>query len=407
MRTSASENSVRQTRAARPNLKDWLTLTRRPRQPDKPGATAQVVDLFCGCGGLSLGAWEAFRRAGISMTPALALDLSNAALAVYKRNFAFLEPRTLRDDIGSVFDGGLGASPTESESFWSQLLGQVDLLLAGPPCQGHSDLNNSTRRRDPRNLLYLRAIRAVQVLRPAVAIIENVPAVVHDSDGVVAQGVSTLESMDYQISTGVVDAAHCGLPQRRRRHLLIASLHGTIDLQKVFSDTPGTLGSYIADIADEPSKATSIFRTPSKTLAQNIDRINYLFDNRIHDLPNALRPPCHRDKHHTYASMYGRLRANAPAPTITSGFGSMGQGRFVHPTRRRMITPHEAARIQGFPDFFDFSNVVKRTELQEMLGNAVPPPLALFAVESLIAGHHFQRIGDATKKQEKSKRRIA
>jgi DNA (cytosine-5)-methyltransferase 1 len=73
-----------------------------------------------------------------------------------------------------------------------------------------------------------------------------------------------------------------------------------------------------------------------------------------------------------------------PAQTLTSGFGSMGQGRYVHPRRRRLLTPHEAARLQGFPDFFDFSSVGKATALREMIANAVPPQFTAVLVQALI-----------------------
>ncbi|MCY1248744.1 putative BsuMI modification methylase subunit YdiO [compost metagenome] len=82
--------------------------------------------------------------------------------------------------------------------------------------------------------------------------------------------------------------------------------------------------------------------------------------------------------------MYGRLNPNLPAQTITSGYGSMGQGRFVHPTQRRMITSHEAARIQGFPDYFRFEPVSKLTALREMIGNAVAPPVAATLLVQLL-----------------------
>ena len=74
--------------------------------------------------------------------------------------------------------------------------------------------------------------------------------------------------------------------------------------------------------------------------------------------------------------MYGRLRWDLPAQTITSGFGSIGQGRYMHPTQARALTPHEAARIQGFPDYFEFATVSKRADLATMIGNAVPPALS-------------------------------
>ncbi len=84
---------------------------------------------------------------------------------------------------------------------------------------------------------------------------------------------------------------------------------------------------------------------------------------------------CHRDPNHKYKSMYGRLDWDKPAQTITTGFGSPGQGRYLHPSQLRTLTPHEAARLQFFPDWYDFRSVTKRKRLQEMVGNAVPPKL--------------------------------
>ena len=75
--------------------------------------------------------------------------------------------------------------------------------------------------------------------------------------------------------------------------------------------------------------------------------------------------------------MYGRLRWDRPAQTVTSGFGSMGQGRYVHPLRPRTLTPHEAARLQFLPDYVDFSRVAKRTALATMIGNVAPPRLTI------------------------------
>jgi DNA (cytosine-5)-methyltransferase 1 len=107
--------------------------------------------------------------------------------------------------------------------------------------------------------------------------------------------------------------------------------------------------------------------------SQTEKRINFLFDNQLYELPNEQRPPCHRDKAHSYDTVYGRLRWDRPAQTITSGFYCMCMGRYVHPEQRRTLTGHEAARLQFFPDFFDFSPAKSRTKLAEIIGNAVPP----------------------------------
>lgn len=124
-------------------------------------------------------------------------------------------------------------------------------------------------------------------------------------------------------------------------------------------------------------RSDEIYNTSSAPDGENRRRIDYLFDHRCYDLPNARRPECHRDFEHSYNSMYSRLRWDKPAQTITSGYGSMGQGRYVHPGRRRTITPHEAAGLQTIPDWFAFEPASTRTALARMIGNAVPPLLGI------------------------------
>lgn len=143
--------------------------------------------------------------------------------------------------------------------------------------------------------------------------------------------------------------------------------------------------SFKHDVGKFLSGAASMMFATTRLSGENISRIAHLFSRNVYDLPNELRPPCHRDKAHSYASMYGRMRPDAPAQTITSGFGSMGQGRFVHPTRPRMITAREAARIQGFPDYFSFEPSSSRTALHEMIANAVPPALSAAIVSAILA----------------------
>jgi DNA (cytosine-5)-methyltransferase 1 len=113
--------------------------------------------------------------------------------------------------------------------------------------------------------------------------------------------------------------------------------------------------------------------------------MDYLLDHKIYNLPNQERPPCHQDGHN-YPAVYGRMNWDEPSSTITAGFGSTGQGRFMHPERclvtgkGRTLTPHEAARVQTFPDWFDISGK-RRGVLSKTIGNAVPPLLGMYVAK--------------------------
>jgi DNA (cytosine-5)-methyltransferase 1 len=281
--------------------------------------------------------------------------------------------------VASLFDGKLGAAATKGEQKVRRQVGKVDVLLGGPPCQGHSDLNNHTRRRDPKNVLYLRMARAAEILAPAVVVVENVVPVQWDETGVVKAASNALNRAGYQVAGRVVDLRRVGVPQRRRRFLLLASNVPDINpasiLERLASGMPDhrdrTVRWAIGDLLGATNG--SVYDTSSRISKKNARRIAFLFESNRYNLPNRQRPDCHRDGRHSYVSMYGRLRWNSPAQTITTGFGSMGQGRYVHPARRRTITPHEAARLQTFPDFFDFGEGATRVMLAKMIGNAVPP----------------------------------
>lgn len=371
----------------------WIRRKTWPKSPNGSSPSLSVVDLFCGCGGLTLGVWEAARINEKSIKVKLAVDMSPAAIEVYKRNFHVPTTRAICEDLNLLFPGEPGDAAADDEKALAKKTGKVDILVAGPPCQGHSDLNNHTRRNDPRNLLYIRAVRAIEILRPRCALIENVAAVVHDNRNIVRKSIEFLESIGYCVQSLHLEASKLGLPQRRKRHILLVTREA-LPVPTHLANGNGVhlvpLSRFLQDLQDEPDLKSGIFDTPSGNSHANESRIRYLFDHDLFDLPDTERPPCHRDKPHSYRSMYGRLRWDQPAQTLTTGFGSMGQGRYVHPTRPRVITPHEAARIQGFPDFFDFSGVQKRKDLHEMIGNAVPPKVSAILTQTVLKGGHLK-----------------
>lgn len=371
------------------------------RQVTRPefGAGAEsitLVDLFAGCGGITLGVRQSAHQHGVSTDIALAVDFEQTAIDVYRTNF----PDARRVELASVedfFDGDLGAPLTFRETRTRESTGAVDVLVGGPPCQGHSNLNNHTRRVDAKNALYLRMVRAAEVLRPRVLLVENVPAVLrdrHEGESVVIRARRHLEDLGYQVADEVVSVASLGVAQTRRRHLLLATRHGEVLPKDAFQQLAlntieRDLEWAIGDLRDADD-GTPFDRRP-QAKGDNLARMKWLLEHPdVFDLPNALRPECHQGEH-SYKSMYGQLRWSEPAQTITSGFGSIGQGRYMHPEQPRALTAHEAARIQGFPDYFDFSACPTRSALATMIGNAVPPQLGAAIVKAVLDFREFSQ----------------
>ena len=345
--------------------KGQVTRTSWPRIKS-PVEKLTVVDLFSGCGGLSLGAFLAANAMRRQFSVEMAIDNWSESMEVYSANFGHFSKRLILGDAIEAFEVRLDP---------------VDVVVAGPPCQGHSDLNNRTRRTDPRNELYRIPAEFTIRNRAKTLVIENVPSVIHAAEGVVHDSFARLLDAGYAAAQLVVDVSNFGIPQKRKRHVLVASLmHSQDELDGLAHKWLSTRAhpavmDFISDV-DAKLEGDLMLRS-TKISTANSQRIDYLFRNRLYDLPDSMRPACHRDKAHSYRSMYGRMKPNEPAQTITSGFGSMGQGRFVHPMRRRTITPREAARIQGIPDYFSFASVRTLTGLRDMIANAVPPALGM------------------------------
>ena len=349
----------------------------------------RVADLFSGCGGLSLGTRMAAHSLGFTLDVRLAVDSDEVAMNVYRKLFP--SARTYCSPIEGILDGEVGSPVSDSESEVKRLVGPLDILLGGPPCQGHSNLNNHTRRDDPRNGLYVRMARAAEVLCPSTIIVENVPTVTLDVRKTVHQTIDRLSEIDYAIGQGVVDLSNLGVPQKRCRHVIIAVQDCDVDPQELVDrlksplcdHVPRSVRWAIRDLEDIDE--SRLFDSPSQPYPVNQSRINWLFDNDEIDLPNEYRPPCHRSDH-SYTAMYSRMDWDLPAQTITTGFNCIGQGRYIHPSRRRVITPHEAARLQMLPDYVDFSSITARKHLAKLIGNSVPPPLS-FVIGKMMIPH--------------------
>jgi DNA (cytosine-5)-methyltransferase 1 len=375
------------------------------REPELPKvesneAPVVVADLFCGIGALTLGAFEAARALGRRGSVLVAADADPAPVAVFQETFGLDSGRVQQIDLGRALRKTRGPR-TRSEL---QLLGdeprQPDILLAGPPCQGHSRLNNHTRHDDPRNDLYLTVARFAELEEPRLCIIENVDSIVNDIRRSASETARRLERLGYNVDEGSVSLHDLGVPQRRRRHVLVATREGEPPIAvgqvlKQYAINDPDARNLRWAIGDLRTKTDSEgFDAAGKASEENHKRIQWLHATpECFDLPNPLRPLCHKvpkvDKHgkereHSYKSMYGKLDWRKPAQTITSGFGSMGQGRYVHPEKERTLTPHEAARLQFVPDFVRFNAVDGRGRWARLIGNVAPMKLSyVFALEFL------------------------
>jgi DNA (cytosine-5)-methyltransferase 1 len=228
------------------------------------------------------------------------------------------------------------------------------------------------------------------LLQPEFVLVENVPGVIHDKGQVVQRTAEGLEDLGYYVNSSLVELIDIGVPQKRKRFVLVASRKGALDIESALSMSSGEIRPVswaISDLQNFYDEST-IYNSSATHSKENQRRINYLFDNELFDLPNEERPPCHRDKPHSYVSVYGRMRWDRPAPTITGGFGSTGQGRFVHPLCRRTLTPHEAFRLQFGPDYFRFPNSTGRRSMQQIIGNAAPPKLS----QAIVLGAAIQGV---------------
>ncbi len=327
-----------------------------------------AVDFFCGAGGLSRG----LRNAGIEVV--LGIDLDATCRETYETNNP--PARFLAADIRQLACGELAAD--------LQRVPPSDLLLAAcAPCQPFSPLNREGRG-DTATLLS-EFVRFVIKLRPYQVVIENVPGLARVRGFSTYQRFkTTLHRLGYKLSEGVLDAKHFGVPQTRRRLVLIAMLGITPTLP------PPTHGrgllpyQTVADaILDYPPiKAGEVHSTVPNHRAAFVSDLNLrrlratpLNGGSRTSWPEDLWLTCHKQHVEGHTDVYGRMRWDQPAPTLTCRCNSISNGRYGHPEQDRAISLREAAKLQTFEDNYIFYGVSLRA-LAAQIGNAVPVRLA-------------------------------
>lgn len=343
-----------------------------------------VIDLFSGCGGSALG----FQLAGFPIK--VAVDIDKGASESFKANFP--DSVVFPSDITYIS----GKELLKAGNFKS---GKQVILIACPPCQGFSSARrNSERLTDPRNKLIYEFLRIVEEIKPLAFVMENVPGLATGiGKPLFVQILQKLNELGHQTVYDVVNTADYGVPQRRKRLVLMGTNNPTIRLSfpsktnadpSVSEDLPAwtTVRQVINDLPaiQAGEKHPSDPMHASASLAEiNLKRIKHT----PHDggdrmsWPEELILDCHRNTK-GHKDVYGRMRWDYPSPTMTGGCAMVSKGRFGHPEQNRAISLREAARLQTFPD--DFKFVGNFGQIAEQIGNAVPPLLAKRAADALL-----------------------
>ena len=345
----------------------------------------RVIDLFSGAGGFTLGMTKTGRFASV-----FANDFNDWSVRTYNRNFG---PHCVGGDITAL----LGRKDFEFP--------KADVVIGGPPCQGFSLLNKK-RRGDPRKQLWAAYMEVVKRVEPKAFVMENVPELLNSGEFEAIKDMA--RKLGFEIAHGILNAADYGVPQRRRRAIIMGVrgrkpslpapthcdpakmgrngglfLNPWEGVRSAIGDLPPPEGTEIRTDRVAPPMDLHFGRTPT---AKSIARYKCIPEggNRF-DLQRKrpdITPDCWIRKTNGGTDLFGRLWWNKPAFTIRTEFYKPEKGRYLHPAQNRPITHREAARLQSFPDDFMFEGSKIQAAIQ--IGNAVPPLLGQRIAEALL-----------------------
>jgi DNA (cytosine-5)-methyltransferase 1 len=358
----------------------------------KNRGSAIGIDLFAGAGGLSLGA----DMAGIDV--ALAVEKDSYAAQTYIHN----HPKTkmIIDDIKNIYECPNDINMDNREK----------VLFGGPPCQGFSYSNQRTRNKDnPSNWLFDEFLRVVEMIEPEWVVFENVCGFIGTENKMFLNNLITLfEKQKYTPSWFILDAQDYGVPQRRSRFFLLTSRNGyKFTAPKTIAGRKKvTVGNAIADLPNL-SNGSSINYLEYNSLPNNnyattlrkklkgctghlvTKNADYIIARYKHipqggnweNIPDSLMMN-YADKNRCHTGIYHRLNINEPALTI----GNYRKAMLIHPLEHRGLSVREAARIQSFPDSYEFKGSIGFQ--QQQVGNAVPPLLAKAVFQMITNGEY-------------------
>lgn len=364
------------------------------KKPRKPKPRFEVVDLFCGIGGLSYG----LKTAGFHILAGYDLDWT--CQYAYETNtggkFNYRDVNTITGD--------------EINKLYSKRKNTIRVLAGCAPCQPFSSYAFKNKQKDPNkyDLLYQFG-RLVEEVRPDIVTMENVTQILNFKAKPVLQDfIDKLHSLGYSVDARSVYCPDYGIPQTRKRLVLLASRFGDIALIPPTHDKSNyvTVRDTIGSLRSLSAGETDLFDPLHRTIALtpiNLKRIKATpYGGSWHDWPEELLLECHKRKGgRTYGSVYGRMEWDKPAPTMTTQCTGLGNGRFGHPEQDRAISVREAALLQTFPlsyRFFPDEGSVSIIKASRYIGNAVPPKLGEIVAISII--NHLKTVDKYENKEE-------
>ena len=317
----------------------------------------RAIDLFSGCGGLTLGLTQAgFRVVG-------AVENDPLAVETYKANHKRVV--VWEQDIRKL-------NAAEVMRRLKIKRGQLDLLAGCPPCQGFSTLTTLNGRigQDEQNNLVFEFLRFARAMRPKAVMLENVPKLAKNRR--FKELRDKLQKLGYEINYAVLNAANYGVPQRRRRLILVAGRGAKIPFGSP-ARRKRTVREAFAKLGWRARKDPlhNLPENRSNKVKELIREIPRNGGSRL-DLGKKRQLECHQ-KCDGFKDVYGRMAWNEVSPTITGGCCNPSKGRFLHPTKNRTITLREAALLQTFPPNYFFSLERGKFPAAQMIGNALPP----------------------------------